>query len=297
MQDNACILEDADLNFAVAEILRTVLGHGMDQFTRADYRRSLAAYTDEVRSIFEHLQQFCSAHPAQSDAALHTVCRALLDAIEQDLSDTGKHKGLNGRALWLDIYKSVIVTYLTPGVFRMGLEIGEPFNRILREEWLTRFPKQAYQPATEDMISEGFNRKWHECYITQAVCAYLGKPDDCYELMVFRRFRDTYLADCPDGPALIDAYYKTAPDIVSQIRLSGQADSVYPTILETYLRPCLRDIENGRLTDCKNKYVEMVRRLQCRFAPSQDYDLALACRLEPFGDGRIFSGAKEDIGP
>ena len=38
----------------------TVLGRGMEQFTKSGYRPSLAAYTDENRRIFERMQRFCA---------------------------------------------------------------------------------------------------------------------------------------------------------------------------------------------------------------------------------------------
>ena len=37
------------------------------------------------------------------------------------------------------------------------------------------------------------------CFITSAVCESFGKPDDCYELTMFRSFRDNYLAKEQDG--------------------------------------------------------------------------------------------------
>lgn len=44
------------------------------------------------------------------------------------------------------------------------------------------------------------------CYITTAVCEFYGKPDDCYELTEFRKFRDEWLALQPDGELLIKNY-------------------------------------------------------------------------------------------
>lgn len=94
---------------------------------------------------------------------------------------------------------------------------------------------------------------------------HLRKPDDCYELNAFRRFRDTYLRECTDGEALIQEYYRDAPKIVMRIWLSGQQEMVYPRLWKQYLRPCLEDIEAGRQETCKARYVAMVRELQRKF--------------------------------
>ena len=243
----------------------TVLGRGMEQFTKSEYRSSLAAYTDENRGIFERMQRFCARYPQRTDEALRLACRTLLDAVAADLDAPRKKQGLNERALRLDACKMVIVTYLTPAVLEMGLEIGEPFVRALREEWLSRCPRQSYELVTGEMIAQGFEKKWYQCYITQAVCTYLGRCDDCRELTAFRRFRDTYLSACPDGPALIDEYDRDAPKIVARIELWGLSGSVYPQLWEQDLLPCLRAIEAGRPEECKMRYERMTRRLQRRF--------------------------------
>lgn len=215
----------------------TVLGRGMEQFTKSEYRSSLAAYTDENRGIFERMQRFCARYPQRTDEALRLACRTLLDAVAADLDAPRKKQGLNERALRLDACKMVIVTYLTPAVLEMGLEIGEPFVRALREEWLSRCPRQSYELVTGEMIAQGFEKKWYQCYITQAVCTYLGRCDDCRELTAFRRFRDTYLSACPDGPALIDEYYRDAPKIVARIELWGLSGSVYPQLWSRICSP------------------------------------------------------------
>ena len=55
------------------------------------------------------------------------------------------------------------------------------------------------------------------CYITTTICEEFGKPDNCYELTTFRRFRDHWLKQQPDGEMLITRYYDTAPKIVDLI--------------------------------------------------------------------------------
>ena len=103
------------------------------------------------------------------------------------------------------------------------------------------------------------------CFITTAVCAADGKPDDCYELTTFRAFRDSWLANQPDGRSLIDKYYDIAPKIVDKINRLPDASKVYQSIRAEYLEPCLALIRQGKNIECKNLYVRMVESLQKSF--------------------------------
>lgn len=100
------------------------------------------------------------------------------------------------------------------------------------------------------------------CFITTAVCKNFDKPDDCYELMTFRDFRDTWLASQPDGKELIAEYYAVAPKIVEQINSRSDAAQIYEHIWKKYLSHCLHFIENSDNLACKNLYVEMVTLLK-----------------------------------
>lgn len=103
------------------------------------------------------------------------------------------------------------------------------------------------------------------CYITTAVCTSFGKADDCYELTAFRGFRDTYLANTSEGKKLMRQYYVTAPLIVEEIDKSADKDNIYRNIWDTYLAPCLNDIEQREYLSCKNRYIEMVNHLQEKY--------------------------------
>lgn len=99
------------------------------------------------------------------------------------------------------------------------------------------------------------------CYITTATCEEYGKPDDCYELTMFRAFRDNWLAHQEDGNELIEQYYKTAPAIVEKINRQSNCSEIYHHINEVYLSKCLTYIENQEYEKCKNLYIEMMNYL------------------------------------
>lgn len=95
-----------------------------------------------------------------------------------------------------------------------------------------------------------------------AVCKTLGRTDDCRELTTFRRFRDEWLINQPDGRELIDEYYRTAPIIVERIDRRNDADEIYHSIENDYLEPCLHFIDEKNFIACKEKYMLMVRALK-----------------------------------
>jgi hypothetical protein len=96
------------------------------------------------------------------------------------------------------------------------------------------------------------------CYITTAVCAALGKGDDCRELRVLRAYRDGYLRARPDGKQLIDRYYANAPALMSFLLLREDAADLFATLYERYIEPCVRLIEEGRNEPALELYRRML---------------------------------------
>lgn len=100
------------------------------------------------------------------------------------------------------------------------------------------------------------------CFITTATCSALNKPDDCYELTTFRRFRDTWLLRQDDGSALIKEYYRIAPLIVDRINRLPNSEEFYRSIWNEWLAACLTLIEQNKNEACKVRYIEMVTTLK-----------------------------------
>lgn len=99
------------------------------------------------------------------------------------------------------------------------------------------------------------------CFITTAVCNKQEKPDNCYELTMFRKFRDGWLLAQDQGPKLIDTYYEVAPTIVRLIEEEENPSSIYEQIYHDYLVPCLEHLEKSEYQECKDKYERMVENL------------------------------------
>jgi len=98
------------------------------------------------------------------------------------------------------------------------------------------------------------------CFITTAVCEYMGKADDCIELKTLRKFRDEWLAFQSGGQELIERYYEIAPGIVEKIKDSPFYEYYCESLWKEYLSPCLEMISLGDYEACKNHYTDMVER-------------------------------------
>jgi hypothetical protein len=94
------------------------------------------------------------------------------------------------------------------------------------------------------------------------VCESQHKSDDCYELSLFRTFRDDYLLRSDEGEALVQEYYDVAPTIVKHIGRQQDAASIYENIWQQYLSPCIRLIESDENEKCVELYKQMVYNLK-----------------------------------
>jgi hypothetical protein len=63
------------------------------------------------------------------------------------------------------------------------------------------------------------------CFLTTACVEAAWLPDDCEQLQVLRRFRDTFMRFIPGGREMLATYYTEAPKIVRSI-----ATSQYPEV-------------------------------------------------------------------
>ena len=103
------------------------------------------------------------------------------------------------------------------------------------------------------------------CYITTATCNSLGVKDDCYELNLFRNYRDNWVRSQIDGQQLINEYYRVAPIIVKNINTMADSKVVYQKIWDNYLTKCVSLIEQKKFNECKVIYVKMVLHLKDRY--------------------------------
>ena len=230
------------------------------KITKNEFEAAFSDVYQAAEPVYRALDEAVSAMPGSPDARLLEGAAALLDELELDWAQDRSPKGAR------DDDKMVIAIFLVPAIRKLALATSEDFCDVLQKEWVRRYPKTPFYLGSYDDISTGFRKKiLGLCFITTAVCEEEGKPDDCEELTAFRAFRDGYLKSCPDGEALIREYYDIAPGIVTCINLGSERRETYRAIRETWLAPCYEALQNGRLAQCKDRYVDMVRTLEHRF--------------------------------
>lgn len=220
------------------------------QLTAKAFPGCFESYREACREVFSLLP----AALASGEDAGTRLAQALVDALEQACPGSSA----------LDEAKYTMCLLMIPAIREEGLPGAEEFCRDLHGVWMRRHPKKPFQLTTYGEIAAGFQRR-KLCFITTAVCSQEGKPDDCPELTAFRAFRDGWLAAQPEGNKLIETYYTYAPGIVTAIAYADCPREVYPAIREAYLSPCYRAIREGRMADCRDTYIQMVRTLGLRY--------------------------------
>ena len=160
-------------------------------------------------------------------------------------------------------YRYTIVSFLIPAILEQDEETSEALADCFLKRWNEQYPKNPLGKARYEEISKGFRQRL--CFITTAVCDSLGRADDCYELNAFRSFRDGWLANAQDGQRKIQEYYLFAPLLVQKINQHRDSAKIYRDIWQTWLRPCLKQLENGEPAACAHTYETMVRQLEQKF--------------------------------
>ena len=102
------------------------------------------------------------------------------------------------------------------------------------------------------------------CFITTACVAAAGLSDNCHELTILRRFRDTYVASLPDGSALISDYYTTAPQILRAIDRSPDRDRILIDAFNV-IRTAIGHIESDRLVEALAEYKHLIATLRDKY--------------------------------
>jgi len=244
-----------------------------------DYDRRLVLFTwDKYAGCFDELEQLgrkilksaetlMASTQSDQQALMKELANLLVEAMEQRMDP--KIRKTMPKATVIDQLRFFQAVYLIPMIRHLEFGLSEALAAELMQEWHKRYPKYPYQKSDYNKIVEGFQRKGL-CFITSAVCETLQKPDDCYELTAFRRFRDTYMLESEDRRSKVEEYYRIAPVIVNSIQMNPDADQRYQAIWTEYLQPCLAALEEGRMEACENLYTGMVYTMKSQyyFVPS-----------------------------
>lgn len=97
------------------------------------------------------------------------------------------------------------------------------------------------------------------CFLTSACVEAKGLADDCRELTVLRDFRDNWLRAQPIGEMEVAEYYRIAPPIVEKIKARDDAVSVFESIYNELVLPCVAFIDNGKNEEAYALYKKLTQ--------------------------------------
>ncbi len=100
------------------------------------------------------------------------------------------------------------------------------------------------------------------CFLTSACVEAMNLPDDCEELMILRKFRDTWLVKQPGGQAEIREYYRIAPEIVNTIQRREDRQQIFQRIYDDVVCPCVLWIKQKQYHKAWKRYRNMVETLK-----------------------------------
>ena len=132
-------------------------------------------------------------------------------------------------------------------------------GQLSRDYW----EKKIKGPYTDhQLVKMGY----YGCFLTSACVEAMGLPDNCFELMTLRRFRDTYVANLCGGRGEIAEYYTIAPLLVKAISAhSNGLKETYQQIYDTVVAPCAKLISSGLFAEAYALYKQKFLELQTRF--------------------------------
>ncbi len=94
------------------------------------------------------------------------------------------------------------------------------------------------------------------CFITQAVCGFQNKPDDCFELQVLRAFRDEWLIHT--HPEDVKEYYEIAPAIAEKLKTSKNVIQSMDVLYHSFIVPSIQYILKEQYEEAYSLYKLMV---------------------------------------
>ena len=221
-------------------------------------------YYADCSAPFEALERCACVPGADRDALAGRAAGWLMERVEAWFRDQKGWKLRASRNNLRDRTKITVAIFLIPTACRCAPVIGRAFSEALREEWTARFPESTFELTTYEELTAGF-KKNPLCFVTTAVCEFLGEPNDGPMLTDFRSFRDGYLRQQPGGEAEIREYYDVAPGIVMRIDCCEDRTRIYPELYRRYLKPCREALKAGDNARCHAVYRQMMGALISRY--------------------------------
>ncbi len=227
-----------------------------DRLNRSTYPTDMKRMKKRYADLFESLRDYLE----DSEAPLRSLAYCVAEYTAREMERiTSKRKKEMARV----DNNMAMVSYFLPLIRDIESPRAKELAQAMADAWNETLPGNHISDMSMDEVKGGFRSS--PCYITTAVCKSLGRPDNCYELTLLRKYRDTYMMGSPKRAAAVEEYYRTAPELVRRIDRRADADKIYASIWEQYLKPCVCLIEENRLLECEEVYTDMVRNLERQY--------------------------------
>jgi hypothetical protein len=133
--------------------------------------------------------------------------------------------------------------------------------RIHKERLLRNNP-DAYVKHILEEKDDSDKKSSGGCFITRAIVESMGFSDDCRELRLMRKLRDTFMQETESRRAEVSKYYREALEIVNAIARHPRASEEWRRINDRWLLPIVRIAECGEVNGAFQAYRAMFHELQ-----------------------------------
>ena len=112
-----------------------------------------------------------------------------------------------------------------------------------------------------------YNENWNKssssgCYITTAVCDIMNLEDDNIYLEKLRNFRDNYMQKDPRLQEILVEYDIIGPMVSYNLKDDSFRRTISFMMLELYIKPITKLLDNQKYTEAILKYQEMTENLR-----------------------------------
>ena len=254
---------EADREYVRAHFLDCIRNepNSLKNFTRKLYDNAFQVHLSMIEETYQAMNRYVCAQPDRRDQLLDEFVSEFLSQWESYHQQAKKGKAAREKLAFQN--KITLAMYTVPAILELGLPVSEAYTSLLETRFNAAYPDNYFHVGRYSDISSGFRKRL--CFLTTAVCAAEGKPDDCAELTAFRAFRDGWLSETEQGRALIAEYYELAPAIVTVMRLGDDGSARCAQLRRDYLKPCYEALQGGEKTRCRDLYIRMVNDLRGRY--------------------------------
>ena len=120
----------------------------------------------------------------------------------------------------------------------------------------------SYYSSDSDSSSSYYSDDSEGCYISTACIKAKHFSDDCFELMILRKYRDQLVQSDVEVRCAVQDYYTKAPNIVSKINSSADKDKIYDFIYKELVVASISYLVKGDYKNAVNQYRKVFEQLK-----------------------------------